>query len=213
MEISILSNSLSLPDLLEANGRLKLLPAESYDQISHDALRVWCNQNARYGLPTTELVAWLRERINGRKAIEIGAGSGDLAHYLGIAATDNRMQEWPEIRQHYAIMRQPVIKYPSEVHTLDAVEAVEFYHPEVVIASWVTEWIDPNLPPPESGGNVWGVKEDEILKRVCTYILIGNVKIHGQKKIMALPHEEYNLSFIRSRATSPELNRVWIWQN
>jgi len=211
MEIQFLSSGLELPDLLDADRRLKLLSAEEYDRIPAPNLRLWCHTYARYGLPTVELVQWLRGIIAGRKAIEIGSGSGDLAHYLGIPATDNRMQEWPVIKFHYLITGQPVIQYPDSVRNLDAVEAVEHYRPQVVVASWVTEWIDPNLPPPPGGGNAWGVKEDKILASGCTYILIGNQKVHGGKKIMALEHREYALPFLRSRATFPQLDRVWIW--
>lgn len=211
MEIQILDADLELPDLLDSNGLLKLLLAQDYDRIPPDALRLWCHKHGRYGLPTIELVHWLEDRIIGRKAIEIGSGAGDLAHVLAIPATDNRMQEWPTIRLHYELTGQPVIQYPDFVQKLDALDAVQQYVPDVVVASWVTEWIDPNLPPPEHGGNAWGVKEDEILATGCTYILIGNVKIHGRKKIMAQPHDEFALPFLRSRAIHPALDRVWIW--
>jgi hypothetical protein len=43
------------------------------------------------------------------------------------------------------------------------------------------------------------------------YILIGNRQVHGSKKIMAQPHQEFALPFLRSRANHPELDRVWIW--
>jgi len=211
MEIRILLPKSQLPDLLDANGQLKLLPAGAYDAIDQESLQIWCHHFARYGLPTLELVEWLKERIGDRAAIEIGAGAGDLAYHLGIPATDNRMQEWPEIRFHYTMTGQPVIQYPPFVQTLDALDAVKTHQPEVVIASWVTEWIDPDLPPPESGGNVWGVKEDEILAAGCEYILIGNVAVHGRKKIMALPHQEFALPFLRSRANHPKLDRIWRW--
>jgi hypothetical protein len=213
MEFYSLPANLQLPDLLDPNGFLRLLPAEEYDKIPLDNLREWCCFNARYGLPTCELIAWLRERIAHRNAIEIGAGTGDLAHYLSIPATDNRMQEWPEIQFYYRMIKQPTIQYPGFVQNLDALDAINHYHPEVVIASWVTQWIDPKLPPPLGGGNIYGVKEDEILKRGCVYIFIGNQAVHGDKKIMALPHKEYKLSFLRSRANQPELNRVWIWND
>ena len=202
-----------MPDLLTPEGQLKLLPAQAYDAFSLDVLQVWCHLNARYGLPTLELVEWLRKRLAGRVAIEIGAGAGDLAYYLGIPATDNRMQEWPEIRFHYKLTGQPTIQYPDFVQSLDALDAVAKYQPDVVIASWVTEWIDPNLPPPEAGGNAWGVKEDQIVATGREYILIGNIKIHGHKKIMALPHQEFALPFLRSRTAYPKLDRVWIWNN
>lgn len=211
MEISLLPKDLPLPDLLDENGQLKLLSARQYNQIAPDALRLWCHYYGRYGLPTQELVAWLQERIAGRKAIEIGSGSGDLAFHLGIPATDNRMQEWPNISLHYTYMGQPLIVYGDFVQTLDAVAAVKHYRPEVVVASWVTEWIDPNLPPPAHGGNMYGVKEDHILATGCEYILIGNVNVHGRKKIMTLPHQELQLPFLRSRAIHAELDRIWIW--
>jgi hypothetical protein len=41
---------------------------------------------------TVELVAWLHDRIAGRKAIEIGAGMGDLGYHLGIPQTDSYAQ-------------------------------------------------------------------------------------------------------------------------
>jgi hypothetical protein len=211
MEIQLLDPSLELPDLLDAEGFLTMCHAKEYDSILPQALRLWCHKYGRYGLPTIELVHWLEDRIANRRAIEIGAGAGDLAHVLAIPATDNRMQEWPAIRWHYEMTGQPVIRYPDFVQNLDALDAVRQYSPDVVIASWVTEWIDPALPPPETGGNAWGVKEDEILTTGCTYILIGNLKIHGRKKIMAEPHDEFALPFLRSRATYPQLDRVWIW--
>ena len=204
-------SNLELPDLLDAAGRLKLLPVASYDGLSRDAVQLWCHNHARYGLPTIELIAWLRERLAGRTAIEIGSGSGDLAYHLGIPATDNRMQEWPSIRFHYTMTGQPTIQYPDFVEKLDALDAIDKYQPDVVVASWVTQWIDPHLPPPRTGGNAWGVKEDEILATGCAYILIGNQKVHGDKKIMAAPHREYALPFLRSRANYPMLDRVWVW--
>ncbi len=209
----VLNPNLEIPDLIDNDGFLKILPAEEYDRIHPNALRLFCHKFARYGLPTIELVDWLQERIAGRKAIEIGSGSGDLAHALAIPATDNRMQEWPEIRWNYDVTGQPVIQYPDFVQSLDALDAVARYRPEVVVASWVTEWIDPNLPPPPSGGNAWGIKEDEILATGCEYILIGNQKVHGSKKIMAEPHQEYVLPFLRSRASYPALDRIWIWSD
>jgi hypothetical protein len=213
MDFQLLPQEPELPDLLDNNNMLKLLESKAYNAISSNALRVWCHYHARYGLPTAELIEWLQERIANRKVIEIGSGAGDLAYHLGIPATDNRMQEWPDIKAYYRLTGQPPIKYPNFVQELDALEAVEQYKPDVVIGSWITQWIDPNLPAPPEGGNAWGIKEDKILATGCIYILIGNQKTHGSKKIMALPHEEFELPFLRSRASFPELNRVWIWND
>jgi hypothetical protein len=196
---------------LREDGLLALLSAADYDTIPHPNLRAWCHLHARYGLPTKELVEWLRKGIGDRKAIEIGAGAGDLAHHLGIPATDNRMQEWPHIKEWYTLKLQPTIAYPDWVEALDAVDAVEKYQPQVVIASWVTEWVDPNLPCPASGGNMFGVHEDQVLDTGVTYILVGNQEVHGSKQIMERPHYELTLPFLRSRAIDPSLNRVYVW--
>jgi hypothetical protein len=211
--VEVVSANTPVPNLLDQKGMLKLLSAKEYDTIPHDSLRMFCHNFARYGLPTIELTDWLKEKIADRKAIEIGSGSGDLALHLDIPATDNHMQEWKIMRDYYRTIGQPTIKYPAFVQTLDALVAVERLKPEVVVASWVTEWIDPDKPMPPQGGNMFGVKETEILASGVTYILIGNHNVHGHKAIMAQPHEEFNLPFVRSRSAYPELNRVWIWNH
>lgn len=198
--------------ILEPNGALKLLPASYYDILDWDELRIWCHHNARYGLPTVELVAWLKDYIGDRRAIEIGAGSGDLCYHLGIKGTDNYQQTWPDVVIHYAAMGQPLIKYGSWVENRNAMVAVQKYRPSVVIGSWITHWIDPNLPPPPGGGNMYGVKENELLKLVDTYIMIGNLDIHQHKPILKLAHEEHQFSFVKSRASRPQLDRIFIWK-
>jgi hypothetical protein len=203
--------TIPLPDLLDDGGMLKLLPSSHYDAITSDSLRLWCHQNARYGLPTLELIGWLKYVIGVRLAIEIGAGSGDLSHHLGILGTDSWLQERPEIQEFYRLTGQPTIRYSKGVQRLDAEQAIAKYRPDVVVASWVTHWIDPNLPFPPGGGNIYGVDEGRIVDSGVTYILIGNETVHGTKKIFAKPHQEFNLPFVRSRASHPEKNRVWIW--
>jgi hypothetical protein len=115
------------------------------------------------------------------------------------------------LQAYYALMGQPTIKYGKAVERMDALDAVTHYRPEVVVGSWITEWIDPALPPPPHGGSMYGVKEDQIVAQ-CDYILIGNIATHGKKSIMSLPHEEHALSFVRSRAVNAKLDRVWIWR-
>lgn len=200
-----------MPDLLRPDGQLLLLPTGYYNNMDFEGIRLFCHKNARYGLPTIELIDWLHEEIGTRSAIEIGAGHGDLSFHLGVPATDNYMQRRPEVAAHYRLTGQPTIDYPARVEHLDASAAIIKYRPDVVIASWVTEWIDPNLPPPPHGGNMFGVKEDEIVGAGLTYILIGNTTVHGKKKIMHETHVEIRSSMLRSRSVTPEENRVWIW--
>ena len=221
MEFEILApGPYPVPQLLDENYILKLLPAATYDSFDRTGLRLFCHNYARYGLPTVELIDWLKNIIGSRSCIEIGSGSGDLAYHLGIKATDNRMQEWGNIKVMYNLSNQPRIRYPYWVEELDAIDAVQRYKPEVVLASWVTEWIDPDRPVPPHGGNMFGVKEHLIISagdvglsdKNPTYILIGNDSTHGKKRIMSQEHKTYNLPFLRSRAKYPELDRVYIWE-
>jgi hypothetical protein len=196
--------------LLDETGVLRLLHAAEYDEMPRSSLRVWCHRHGRYGLPTVELVEWLSAKIGDRKAIEIGAGSGDLAFHLGIPATDSRNQEWPDVAAYYALMGQPLIRYPAWVQTFDAVQAVAHYLPRVVIGSWITQWCVSNAPA-QTKGSIYGVQEDVLLSSGVEYILIGNLAVHGDKKIMNLPHQEFDPGFLRSRASQPELDRIFIW--
>jgi hypothetical protein len=63
----------------------------------------------------------------------------------------------------------------------------------------------------EGGANVAYVGQSRRLAEGCEYILIDNQRIYDRKKIMAKPHREYALSFRRSRATYPAMDRVWAW--
>jgi hypothetical protein len=199
------------PDLLGDDQIIKLLPAAAYDQFNWLGLRLWCHLHARYGLPTVELIEWLRIYIGDRSAIEIGSGAGDLAHHLGITATDSKIQDAPEARIFYLAIRQPTIRYPAWVEKLEALDAIAKYHPQVVVASWVTHWIDPDKPPPPGGGCMFGVHEDRLLATGVTYVMIGNLGVHAHKPILQRAHREVRLPFLRSRARDPSLDRVFIW--
>lgn len=205
LDVGQLANNFLLP-----SGKLKLVSATEYDNFSHDEIRVFCHKYARYGLPTMELVEFLKEIINGRNAIEIGAGHGDLGCHLNIPMTDSKCQASPQLQLYYSAMGQPTIKYPADVEKLEALDAIKKYQPQVVIGSWVTQWLDPNKPATK-GGSMYGVKEGELLKLVETYVVIGNLDSHGDKDIIDLPHEEIVLPGIRSRASNPVNNRIFIW--
>lgn len=212
MQYSIVQVPTELPDLLQADGILKLLPAVDYDKIPQDTLTYWCGKYARYGLPTQELIIWLRDYIGDRHTIEIGAGNGDLAYHLGITATDSKMQQFADVQAHYARMSQPVIKYPYWVEKLDAEAAIIKYRPQIVISSWITHWIDPNKPVPAGGGSIYGVKEDKLISSGITYIMIGHKITHQFKPILKLPHQTLVLPFLRSRTHGRQSdNLMFIW--
>lgn len=197
------------PDILAAPGRPRILPASYYRTTTMDERAVFAHRHGIYGLPTVELIEWVKGVIGGRSAIEIGAGHGGLAAALGIPATDNRMQEHPLIRAHYAATRQPVVIYGDNVEPLDAQAAVAKYRPQVVVASWVTHVYSKDRD--EAEGNMFGVDEDAILDAVDTYIFIGNTQVHAPKTIWSRPHKRHEPDWVYSRAVngSPDFVAVW----
>ena len=197
--------------LLDDLGCLKRLPASFYDQIPYDTLRAWCHYRGRYGLPTVELAAWIHKRIGTRPAIEIGAGNGDLANMIGITATDSKVQAKPAYKAAYEARGQVVIDYPGWVKRKEALDAIEKYEPQVVVASWVTQLYiegDPNSVESCAAG----VDEERLLDMGVEYIFIGNEMIHEKKRILARPHETHRLPFIRSRSIYKDRDVVWIWK-
>lgn len=198
--------------LLLPNKKLRLLPAAEYDTLDPHDLRLFCHKYARYGLPTEETVATIKAMIGGRMAIEIGCGHGDLGYHLGIHRTDAMLQDEPGIKELYRLTGQPTVNYPNDVKKLTAEAAVEKFKPQVVVGSWITEWISPHLPPPPQGGSVFGVKVAEMLAKIETYIMVGNLATHGRSACMSLPHDTMAFDFIRSRAVQPELDRIFTWE-
>lgn len=197
-------------ELIMNNGKIKLLSYKDYDKYDWNDFRTFCHFNARYGIPTIELIDYLRQTIDGRSAIEIGAGAGDLGYHLGIKMTDSKMQERRDIIKSYEAMRQPVIKYPDDVEKIDALEAVKKYQPDVVIGSWITTYAPHEMP---YGSNPWGVKEEEILSLCETLIIVGNTNIHGDKPLRSKKHVTIHGNWIVSRAKSPDHNCIFIWEN
>ncbi len=194
--------------LLDDAGRIRVLPAESYNNIDPTHLRVWCHLKARYTLPTVELLQWLREQIGSRhsQTIEIGAGNGDLGYHLGITATDSYVQvDDPNYAATYAASKQPPTRPTPDVKKIGATEAVLLYSPKVVIGSWITHQ---SFSGP---GHDKGVKEGYIIRHVETYIHIGNDRVQHQKPILQYPHDCYKFPWIVSRATHLSGNVIWVW--
>jgi hypothetical protein len=195
--------------LLEAE-QLKILPAATLAKIDQTDLLFWCFQRAIYGLPSVELVDWLRAKIAGRSAIEIGAGNGALARALGIPATDSWMQAKPEIERYYRSIGQTPISYAPDVERLDARAAIKKYQPDVVVGSWITHRYMKERP--ELGGNAEGVDEHWVIEQVETYIFIGAQSTHHQKPILELPHERLAPIWLFGRG-KPNERFIAVWNN
>lgn len=199
-------------DILDADGLLRILPAQFYAGTSGHERGLAAVRNGLYGLPTIELCDWLTAHIAGRSALEIGAGHGRLAEHLGIRAVDNFMQDRPEVAALYRAQRQPRVQYGSNVEKIDALDAVIQYRPQVVIGSWITHRFDPAEA--WRGGNQYGPDAKAILKLVEEYILIGHEDSHALNPLLELPHEMLFPDWLYSRVPDPASGRnfIAIWK-
>ena len=194
--------------LLDDKGLLRVLPAATLQAIQPEELMVWAHNKGVYQFPTVELIDWLSERIVGVKAIEIAAGHGAIGRALGIPATDSYMQERPKVRAWYRSLGQPTITYPADVLRQDAEEAVNHHLPHTVLGAWITQKYQQG----GDTGSAFGVDEEWMLGRVARYIVVGNHKTHGDKRILAREHQELSFPWLVSRSMWPEHNRIYVWE-
>lgn len=194
---------------LDQHGRLLVHPAAWWSRYTRDEIARFGHYHGYYAIPTEELVEWISTRIDGRKAIEIGAGSGVLGEALGITATDSRMQDNPTIRALYSSAYQPTITYGPRVKTFDAWVAVKTLKPRVVVAAWVThkfvraqDW---------RGGNTFGVNFAAILG-LADLIFVGNEHTHRNSPLLDWTHEHYTFPWLISRAHTDAPNFVGVWR-
>lgn len=197
-------------DILEAPGRPRVLPASYYRSTTPHERALACQRHGIYSLPTVELVEFLRDAIDGRSAIEIGAGNGALAAALGIPATDSMMQNDPSVAAIYQVTGQPVVQYGPNVERLDAAAAIAHHRPQVVLASWVTHKYDERRH--GAGGNMFGVVEEDVLADCETYLFVGNNYVHRGKSIWTRPHDKIEPDWVYSRAINGSADFIAAWQ-
>lgn len=192
--------------------RIRAIGASELAKVPNVRLRVWCHNRARYLVPTKELVDWLDDLIGGRPALEIGAGMGDLGRLLFIRMTDSAVQTTPDMRLYYELLGQPITEPPPDVERLEANEAVAKYRPRVVVGAWITQRYQPgDERPPKVESSVYGVDEVKLLSQIDTYIHIGNMAVHRQKRIFQQQHQTHRLPFLFTRAGDPSQNVVHVW--
>ena len=196
--------------LLRPDGTLRHAPYRDLAKFTQAQLSNFCLVHGIYQLPTTELIEWLHNEIGGRTAIEIGSGNGVIGSSLGIRITDDRLQERPEIRAYYDMMRQPPIKYHPDIIPLGGNEAVDEMRPQVVIACWVTQLWKENVT---VDGNMYGVDEDILCGQVEEYIHVGNEKTHATKLVLTQrKFETYHFDWLLSRSMSKEANCIYVYK-
>lgn len=197
--------------LLDENQRVKLLPATEYAKLDRDVLRAWCGIRARYVLPTTELVEWLKQEIGSKTALEIGAGQGDLGRLLGIPMTDSYQQVNDPATVAYFKLLSPMGTMPThpppDVAMEDGEQAVRQRKPQVVIAAYVTE----KHVRGRDRGNYKGIRYDHIIERCEKFILIGSLPIHGKNCASKLKHQELHFPWLVTRTPDQAMSRIWLW--
>lgn len=199
-------------EVLEPTGRIRLLPSSFWKALDPDLLILFAITAARWTIVTTELIEWLRDEIAGRKAIEIGAGAGDLGSHLGILQTDSFSHcETPEVLARARRLHHAVPLPPPQVRRLDGLMAVRALRPEVVVGSWITEYGLVPRPGVTDNTSSFGVRETALVHEAA-YILVGHVGTHGTKRILDFPHEEHRPSWLVSRAVDPTGDRIWTWK-
>lgn len=197
------------------DGVLQVMPAAFYRQFDQVDLSGFCLKQAAYVLPTFELLDKINELIlevsPTRSAIEIGSGNGVLGKGLGIPCTDSYMQADAGVAAMYAMAKQPVITYGAHVEKLDAFAAVKYHRPEVVVAAWVTHKYIPAEHWRE--GNMFGVDEKALLRRIKRYVFVGNLSPHGKKPLLAIPHKRIEVDYLFSRSFDPHSNVIMVWES
>lgn len=197
------------PEVIGDDGRIKVLPAAFWAATTVAERGLFGKRHGIYSFPTVELVEFLRERIGGRSAIEIGSGNGVLAETLGIPATDNRMQEQPAVLLEYLLRGQAPVPYGPNVIECHASRAVRRFKPQVVIGCWVTHKYRPERH--AAGGNPAGVDEEDILANCAEYIVVGNEAVHEHKSIWSRRHTIVYPSFVFSKAMNGSRDFIASW--
>jgi hypothetical protein len=196
--------------LLDEVGNLRILDSTFYSTIPIEHLTVWCHNKGIYCLPTVELIEWLRLHVILGETIEIGSGNGAIGRELNIPITDACLMRKSEIVMYYTLIGQPVTNYPDDIIEFDAVKAIDFYKPSVVIGSWITHRYQEEQC--HRGGNAYGVDENFVIENVNKYIMIGNESVHKLKPILELSHKEYKFPWLYSRSLSYENNVIYVWE-
>jgi len=199
-------------------GLVVPVPVETVDAIDKDKIRLYCHKKGIYGIITDELIDYINVQFfseGTQNVIAVGSGLGTLGRALGIPVTDSRLQETPEMRAMYAISGQPVIRYPSDIQTLEVIQAIAKYKPTTIVGSWCTQIYRKGDEEEEIGSNMYGFDFYKILNRttVTRIILYGTETIHGLFRIVNDPDYKvirHKGDFMRSRTADNNNNTIFV---
>lgn len=210
-----LDTSAARRDLMASPGIPKVLPAAEVRAHPHAVLEQLMVAEGIYVWPTQELAAFMAAR---GVEMEIGAGNGALAEYLGVLAIDNYSQHptyrpeakhralWEQTQAARQSAKQALVTYGANVVRQEAIDAVIKHKPTVTYGLYIMH----KYRAGDRDGNVFGVDEEKLIKRT-TYIMAGNAKTHANKRILSRANEVHELDGLITRAADQNLNRIWIW--
>jgi hypothetical protein len=197
--------------LFDENNLIRVLPSCELLKLPPEHIMIWGNLNGVYTFPTTELIDFLKEKIDAKNTIEICAGNGCIGRALGITSTDSYMQTRPEIIAFYKSVGQKPIQPPIDVQKFEATEAIKLYNPKTVVASYATQI---SKKDDYQNSSQFGVDEETIMSNVETYIHIGNSSTHATKRIVRkYYHDLFRFPWLVTRSVNPQENEIRIFRN
>lgn len=209
---AVLMGNVDISDLEEFTGARKGIiypvPLAELLKFPWPMIRKFMHVYGLYSFPTEELIDYLAKLIEGKDAIEIGCGLGIIGRALGIPFTDSKFQEASLIRLYFHLLGQPVIQYPADVEKLEALEAVDKYHPDIVLGSYIThKWRDDT-----QSGNYWGVDTIKLINSVNEYYMIGNLGEHLDDDPAMKYLDGYEQHDFLVTRSDPEKNALFRWR-
>jgi hypothetical protein len=207
--------------LLDNMGNVKPISADQLQEYKREDIYMFMKKHAINVYPTLELLAFLKDIIGDRNAIEVGAGNGQIGRNLGIRCTDSYMMgrdEWKKftdkMNEQNGANVQGYIKYDPMVEKLTAYEAVKKYAPDIIIGGYVPQHI--TFRESKEGtlrGNIEGINEVDLVNSGSLYIMIGTIPLHSNRKVMqAIPnHAELKFPWLYCDTMMHENNRIWMF--
>ncbi len=181
--------------LLSEDGTLKSVPCKKLHNVPEIAIAAFCTKHGRYQLITDELLQLIRPLIEGKKAIEIGAGAGDLAHHLGIKATDNYEGDNKTANVNGNEIKQTAIPFSSNVENINYKNAIHKYRPDVVIAAHFPHKQDMNRN--YDGGTLNGLELSWVVEQVPLVIVLFNANLHAYRDFDPT-HGKHTTAFLKA---------------
>lgn len=128
---------------------------------------------------------------------------------LDIPITDSKVHERADVKLLYALLKNPRIHYPADVRPMEALKAVNRYHPHTVIACYPAfKW-----EPAKQIGSDCGVDFQKLLRRVKRLIIVGNDHVHGSFSFMQIPHKTIHIPGLITRNEDRSADNIYVWEN